>query len=62
MIGGKRLRGEHLVYLKENGGLTYREIAEISLFSNVPLPFLGKMYQDALLRDQRSKEVKHRGV
>jgi REP element-mobilizing transposase RayT len=59
---GKRLRGELLVYLKENGGLTYREIAEISLFSDVQLPSLGKMYRDARLRDQRSKEVKHRGV
>jgi hypothetical protein len=60
---GKRLRGELLVYLKENGGLTYREIAEISLFSDVQMASLGKMYRDARLRiKSRSKEVKHRGA
>ena len=58
---GKRLRGELLVYLKDNGGLTYEEIAEMSVFSDIQMVSLGKLYQDALRRfKRRSQEVKHR--
>lgn len=58
---GKRLRGELLVYLKDNGGLTYGEIAEMAVFGDIQMASLGKLYQDARRRlQQRSQEVKHR--
>jgi REP element-mobilizing transposase RayT len=58
---GKQLRGELLVYLKDNGGLTYREIAEMFVFRDIQMASLGKLYQDALRRfKRRSQEVKHR--
>ena len=58
---GKRLRGELLVYLKDNGGLTYGEIAEMFVFRDIQMASLGKLYQDARRQlKQRSQEVKHR--
>jgi REP element-mobilizing transposase RayT len=58
---GKRLRGELLFYLKDNGGLTYGEIAEMPIFGDIQMSSLGKLYQDARRRfKQRSQEVKHR--
>jgi len=59
---GKRWRGELLVYIKENCGLRYAEIAEISIFSNVQTASLGKLYLNARkrLKQQRSQEFKHR--
>jgi putative transposase len=60
-FAGKRLRGELLIYLKDNCGLTYSEIAEINIFSDIQMTSLGKLYKDASRRiKHRSKEVKHR--
>ena len=44
---GKRLRGESLVYLKDNGGLTYGGIADMFVFRDIQTTSLGKLYQDA---------------
>jgi REP element-mobilizing transposase RayT len=46
-LGGKRLRGELLVRLKELAGLTYREIAQLPEFSAIKQNSLGKLYMDA---------------
>jgi REP element-mobilizing transposase RayT len=46
-LGGKRLRGELLVRLKELAGLTYREIAQLPEFSGIKQNSLGKLYMDA---------------
>jgi len=43
---GKRYRWELLVYLKERGGLKYRELAMMPEFSDVKMSSLGKMYSD----------------
>ena len=49
-LGGKRLRGELLVRLKELAGLTYREIAQLPEFSAIKQNSLGKLYMDARKR------------
>jgi hypothetical protein len=43
----KRLRGELLVLLKERGGLTYREIAQMDLFVDLSINSLGTLYKRA---------------
>lgn len=40
----KKLRGELLVYLKEHSGLTYREISQLDLFSDLSMNSLGTLY------------------
>ena len=42
---GKRLRGELLVLLKEKAGLKYKEINEISVFSNMSFASLRSLYR-----------------
>ncbi len=42
---GKRLRAELLVRLKDDAGLTYREISEMSIFETLSYSSLGKIYQ-----------------
>jgi REP element-mobilizing transposase RayT len=42
---GKRLRGELLVALKERAGLSYREIAQMDLFSDIQAHSLGTLYR-----------------
>ncbi len=44
---GKKLRRELLFYLRENGGLKYREIIKIDLFSDLKINSLGNLYQKA---------------
>ena len=41
---GKRLRGELLVLLKDRAGLKYKEISEISVFSNLSFSSLRDLY------------------
>lgn len=45
---GKQLRGELLVLLKDEGGLTYREIVENPIFQSLKYSSLGKLYKRAL--------------
>jgi len=47
---GKRLRGELLVLLKENAGMTYREIAGMDLFAGLELSSLGGIYRQTRRR------------
>jgi REP element-mobilizing transposase RayT len=47
---GKRLRGELLVRLKDIAGLKYSEIINITPFTNLKFPSLGKLYKDASIR------------
>jgi len=49
---GKRLRGELLVDLKEKAGLTYPLISKISLFHDLKVASLGRIYQEAKKRLQ----------
>ena len=42
---GKRLRGELLVLLKDKAGLKYKEISEISVFSNLSFTSLRDLYR-----------------
>jgi len=51
--GGKRLRAELLVHLKDRSGLTYRELAEMDLFANLRMSGLGALYQRAKQRNRR---------
>jgi REP element-mobilizing transposase RayT len=43
---GKRLRAKLLVNIKDRGGLTYREINELDIFSDVKFNTLGSMYKN----------------
>jgi len=53
--------GVLLAYLKNNGGLTYGEIAAMAVFGDIQMASLGKLYQDARRRlKQGSQEVKYR--
>jgi REP element-mobilizing transposase RayT len=52
---GKRLRGELLIRLKDTAGLKYNEIIEISLFNNLKLSSLGKLYRDAKVHMQNNR-------
>jgi len=45
---GKRLRAKFLVNLKDRGGLTYREIQKLELFSDVKFHSLGGIYRNAV--------------
>jgi REP element-mobilizing transposase RayT len=45
---GKQLRGELLVLLRDEGGLTYREIVENPIFQSLKYSSLGKLYKRAL--------------
>jgi REP element-mobilizing transposase RayT len=42
---GKRLRGKLLVLLKDKAGLKYKEISEISIFSNLSFTSLSDLYR-----------------
>ena len=44
-LKGKRLRNKLLFYLKEKGGLRYREIIKMDLFSDLKLSSLGQVYK-----------------
>lgn len=48
--GGKRLRGELLVELKERAGLTYRQIARLDPFADLESNSLGQIYRQSLSR------------
>jgi REP element-mobilizing transposase RayT len=43
---GKRLRGELLVYLKENAGLKYKEIGEFDIFGDLSFVSLRSIYRN----------------
>ena len=45
---GKKLRAKFLVNLKDKGGLTYREINKLDIFSNVKFHSLGSIYRNGL--------------
>ena len=49
-IGGKRLRAELLVHLKDRAGLTYPEIIKFEIFDNLSLGSLASIYQNAKSR------------
>jgi REP element-mobilizing transposase RayT len=49
-FGGKRLRAELLVHLKDRAGLTYSEIVKLPEFSDVKLVSLGAIYRNAKIR------------
>lgn len=49
---GKRLRGELLMRLKDDCGLTYSEIGKMDIFCDVQVSSLGRLYQYA-------KKLKH---
>jgi hypothetical protein len=44
---GKQQRGELLVLLKDMAGLTYREIMELDIFSDLAFSSLGRIYANA---------------
>jgi REP element-mobilizing transposase RayT len=46
--GGKRLRGELLILLKDLGGLKYSEIIKLDLFSDVQMNSLASLYKNAV--------------
>lgn len=50
---GKRLRGELLVYLKDNAGLTYGMIKKVPIFSDLKITSLGWIYKNAKARMKR---------
>ena len=50
---GKRMRGEFLVLLKDLGGLTYREVIEFDLFSDLSFGSLGSLYFHTKRRKKR---------
>ena len=52
---GKRLRGELLVLLKDKAGLKYKDINEISLFSNLSFASLRSLYR-------RTKKAKRESI
>jgi hypothetical protein len=43
--GGKRLRGELLILLKDKAGLKYREINDIVIFSDLSFSSLRRLYR-----------------
>lgn len=45
IFAGKRLRGEFLYNLRERGGLKYREIIKMDLFSDMKIDSLGCLYK-----------------
>jgi len=45
-LAGKKLRGELLALLKDYGGLTYKEIKQISIFQKLSLNSLGGIYKN----------------
>ena len=51
--GGKHLRGELLILLKDEAGLKYREISEIDIFGNARFSSLRRLYR---LSKERKKE------
>ncbi|HDP94052.1 MAG TPA: hypothetical protein ENN40_01690 [Candidatus Aminicenantes bacterium] len=46
----KRLRAELLLLLKEQGGLTYREIAQMDMFGDLSINSLGTLYKRSRMR------------
>ncbi|MCK4524151.1 hypothetical protein KAU15_04415, partial [candidate division WOR-3 bacterium] len=53
---GKKLRGELLIRLKENAGLTFKEIAKIDIFQDLKFGSLSGIYRD---RKNEKKTHKH---
>ncbi len=51
---GKKLRAKLLVNIKDRGGLTYREINELDIFSDVKFNSLGCMYKNAVEKDKKN--------
>jgi REP element-mobilizing transposase RayT len=52
---GKRQRGELLVRLKDRAGLTYKEISQFDVFSDVHLDTLRDIYRRMKAKDKRQK-------
>ncbi|MCK4527744.1 transposase [candidate division WOR-3 bacterium] len=50
---GKRLRGELLVLLKEEGGLTYKEIIKLPIFQSLKYSSLGYLYKRTRKRTRK---------
>ncbi len=51
---GTRQRGDLLVMLKENGGLTYKEISEFDIFEDIKMDSLRSIYRNAKKRRGRN--------
>jgi hypothetical protein len=47
---GTRHRGDLLVMLKENEGLTYKEISEFDIFEDIKMDLLSSIYRNAKKR------------
>ena len=47
---GPRHRGDLLSMLKENGGLTYKEISEFDIFEDIKMDSLRSIYRNAKKR------------
>jgi len=47
---GTRQRGDLLVMLKENGGLTYKEVSEFDIFEDIKMDSLRSIYRNAKKR------------
>lgn len=54
---GKRVRGELLVFLKDSGGLTYKQIMEIPIFKSLKYSSLGHLYKRA--KERKVNNVKN---
>ena len=54
---GKRMRGEFLVLLKDLGGLTYREVIEFDLFSDLSFGSLGSLYFHTKRRKKQWEKI-----
>jgi hypothetical protein len=52
---GKRLRAELLVHLYELTGLKYREIIEISIFSDLQCRSMSRLYHNFRKKNEKSK-------
>ena len=52
---GKRLRGELLVKLRDNAGLKYKEIADMSVFCNLGFASLRELYRRTKQKQSKGK-------
>jgi hypothetical protein len=57
-LEGKRMRGELLTWLKDEGGLRYPEISKLPLFWGYRLTSMAKLYRDTKLRLKQNFPIK----
>jgi REP element-mobilizing transposase RayT len=55
-IKGKHQRGELLMLLKDKGGLKYREIAEVEIFSDLSFASLRGLYRNMKMKNRKSDD------